>query len=542
MTPTLVPLLLSLVAATQEEGLERSELVCRWAMAGEARELARALREDASLAGARDSRGRPALFLATIFPQEKKEETVQLLLDAGADPNATWEPIAWAPLHAAAEYATPEVVRALLAHGAAIDAARTDGDTALILAALHGRIDNVVALLEAGAAIDARNAEGSTALHRALGNKKWEVVDVLLRHEPSLDLVDDDWGAPLALAAFHGEARLVERLLAAGASVNPPFSIRGFTPLMSAARAGHAEIARLLLERGADPDAIGAARYGEGAIHLAGREASLPLLDALIAHGADVNLLNSEGHTPLALTQDAAARSLLETHGALERLPAVDLGELELEVWRLASWGERRYRFQRLPRHGSGEKEPSEAGTIVLATEVSATGVTLRDTYDLHAGARRVSAVVTTRCRANDWLSPTRIECAGDGGEMPSFTATVAGSQATVRTAEGTQQRELPADTVTLEALLRIVALLPRAKGTRVALPHVLETGEWGLREGYVVTSLGPELVGAGEGALPCTKFAVDRSYGRAMVLWVDAGGIVQRMLVDGDKLAELIP
>ena len=59
-------------------------------------------------------------------------------------------------------------------------------------------------------------------------------------------------------AARHGDRTGVERALAAGASVADAAPIDGKTALFRAAVFGHADVVRLLLERGADPAARGA--------------------------------------------------------------------------------------------------------------------------------------------------------------------------------------------------------------------------------------------------------------------------------------------
>ena len=54
-------------------------------------------------------------------------------------------------------------------------------------------------------------------------------------------------------AAFSGDTKAVEALLAEGADVNVKDGI-GFTALFGAARSGHTETVKLLLAKGADPN------------------------------------------------------------------------------------------------------------------------------------------------------------------------------------------------------------------------------------------------------------------------------------------------
>jgi len=60
---------------------------------------------------------------------------------------------------------------------------------------------------------------------------------------------------PLHAAALEGHAEVAGLLIDSGADVNARTSGTKSTPLHSAAGGGHAEVARLLLEHGADPGA-----------------------------------------------------------------------------------------------------------------------------------------------------------------------------------------------------------------------------------------------------------------------------------------------
>ncbi len=76
---------------------------------------------------------------------------VNELLAAGADPNRTLYDGSTA-LIAAAFNRRPEVARILLAHGASVDAANVNGETALNMAAHNGSDGSMVQLLlDAGA-------------------------------------------------------------------------------------------------------------------------------------------------------------------------------------------------------------------------------------------------------------------------------------------------------------------------------------------------------------------------------------------------------
>jgi hypothetical protein len=124
-----------------------------------------------------------------------------------------------------------EIVRALLAANADVNAKAGNGGTALLAASQKGQIEVVRALLAAKATVDARMADGTTAL---------------------------------MAASQEGHSDVVQALLAANADVNVK-AANGFTALMAATNQGYLEVMRLLIE--SQPPADGADRIkGDGII------------------------------------------------------------------------------------------------------------------------------------------------------------------------------------------------------------------------------------------------------------------------------------
>jgi ankyrin repeat protein len=116
----------------------------------------------------------------------------------------------------------------------------------------------------------------------------------------------------LVRVAERGHAQVARLLIEAGADVNHATVNGRLTPLLMAARSGHAELIELLLEHGAWPggDAEGAAlllRYAAGSGHT-------HVVRRLLEAGLDVNAATSKGATALM----AAARC-----GCLETLDAL---------------------------------------------------------------------------------------------------------------------------------------------------------------------------------------------------------------------------
>lgn len=127
--------------------------------------------------------GFPPLGLASFFGHEK---VVRLLLDRGADVNAAARnPQRVAPLHAAVAGPTPDIVEILLEAGADPNARQESDYTALHEAASKG-LDRIVRLLIAhGASKTAVNREGQTPYDLARQKGHQAMAESLLQPQGS---------------------------------------------------------------------------------------------------------------------------------------------------------------------------------------------------------------------------------------------------------------------------------------------------------------------------------------------------------------------
>nr|WP_286206682.1 ankyrin repeat domain-containing protein [Thauera linaloolentis] len=131
----------------------------------------------------------------------------------------------------------------LIDGGIGPDSADANGNTLLILAAREGQAAVIEVLLKRGAAVDYRNPAGDSALMLAVLGGHDEAARALLAGGAKVN--HEGW-APLHYAAFEGRDALLDALLGAGADVNARAPNLA-TPLMLAARNGHAGMVRRLL-------------------------------------------------------------------------------------------------------------------------------------------------------------------------------------------------------------------------------------------------------------------------------------------------------
>ncbi len=209
-----------------------------------------------------------------------------------------------------------DAVEKLLDAGADVNAARSDGRTALQAAAKGGHLIVVEKLLNAGADINAARSDGQTALQAAAEGGHLIVAEKLLDAGADVNTTRYDRRTALQAAAEGGDFEAVQRLINAGADVN---AVRydGRTALQLAAEGGDFEVAQRLINAKADVNATG--YEGRTALQAAADDGNLKMVRRLLKAKADVNATGYEARTALEL---AAARghskivALLKSFGA----------------------------------------------------------------------------------------------------------------------------------------------------------------------------------------------------------------------------------
>lgn len=322
------------------------------------------------------------------------------LLDAGADatlPDRAGEP----PLLLAARIGDPELARALLDHGAAVDTRDEHfGQTPLMIAAREGHLEAARLLLDAGAHVDAQTlpqapprfippSESPEGLSRGSGIIRAGWPEGRGKRFPA-------GGSKSALlyAAREGHLDMARLLVERGASLELADG-NGETPLLCAIvnasiirvnRTGtsdHLDVAQLLLDAGADVKATD--WYGQTPLWAAvdirnlelGRDGNdrsvraeaLELIERLLAAGADPNARTREyPHERRFILVVVGSVSWVDLTGQTPFLRAAAAGDVE--VMRL------------LLEHGADPNIATYAGTTPL---MAAAGVNwaVAETFDL---------------------------------------------------------------------------------------------------------------------------------------------------------------
>jgi uncharacterized protein len=287
------------------------------------RDAVKALLKQAADVNAAQGDGMTALHWAAM---KNDADLVQTLLYAGANVKATTRIGAYTPLLLAAKNGSAEALEPLLEAGADVDAATSNGTTPLMFAAASGSTAAVAALLAGGADVNAaESVRGLTPLMFAAASNRAAVLKMLADYGADLEATSKvtDLVAlsrdPAALREFTqgnppppGQEPQGGRNGPAGrgrggqiAGVDRNFQLNelvaaqgGATPLLLAAREGHLESVRALLDAGADINQVSAGDRTSPLL-IATINGHFDLALDLIARGADPTLAAENGATPL---------------------------------------------------------------------------------------------------------------------------------------------------------------------------------------------------------------------------------------------------
>ena len=179
-------------------------------------------------------------------------------------------------------------------------------------------LDYVRARLAADPALAQERYAGRTLLHDAAAAGNLAVVELLLSLGADPNSHDGGGHTPLYSVgnecAVAGAAMVVLALVRAGAAVDAHAGVKNCTALHMAARRDNQEVAKALLDCGANLEARDS--LGETPLRRAVNCNKIRVASLLLANGADVHSAGSKGLTPLLAARSAGMKQLLQSYAS----------------------------------------------------------------------------------------------------------------------------------------------------------------------------------------------------------------------------------
>ncbi len=186
--------------------------------------------------------------------------------------------------------------------------------TGLHAAAAAGDVASIRKLVVSGAPIDARDGYGRTALHVAAYRGWHDAMRALSAAGADANALESDRYDIVTIAAVANDVPTLEAALAIGCSAKNVTSRYDGTALIAAAHLGHDEVVRILIRAKAPLDHVnnlGWTALIESIVLGDGGPRHVATLKALVDAGANVNLADRGGTTPVELAKSRGYRDMV---------------------------------------------------------------------------------------------------------------------------------------------------------------------------------------------------------------------------------------
>lgn len=200
-------------------------------------------------------------------------------------------------MHAAAKLGDPEFARYIHECGGSLDVLNHAGCTPLFMSLVLKYRETAMFFIKAGCSINIAGPHDTTPFMVACWHRDLEVCRLLIAHGADVKKSHSSLGNALHFASNSGHIEIVSLLLENGANINEQAGENESTPLGKAIHGKSYEVARYLLDRGANVETV--FKLGFRALHLAVASKKPELIILLLNRGANINCQDDLGNTPL---------------------------------------------------------------------------------------------------------------------------------------------------------------------------------------------------------------------------------------------------
>ena len=223
------------------------------------------------------------------------EDAVNVLLNAGADPNIA-DDYGETCLHDAVRGGySKKILQAIINYGADVNATNKNNRTALMIACKMGNIDVICVLLNAGANPHIADNDGNTCLHDAVdGDCNKEVLQAIISQDANINATDKDNVTALMIASWNGNVDAINVLLNAGADPHIA-DANGYTCLHNAVSGDCSkEVLQEIISHNANINATN--KNNVTALMIACWNGNEEAINVLLSAGADPHIADANGY------------------------------------------------------------------------------------------------------------------------------------------------------------------------------------------------------------------------------------------------------
>ncbi|UCE24639.1 MAG: ankyrin repeat domain-containing protein [Candidatus Zixiibacteriota bacterium] len=221
-------------------------------------------------------------------------------------------------IHYAADGGNTEIIEAVLDRGADVNLRTERGRTALLEAAEDGHVEAVRLLIQRGADVNAANDENEIPLHnvsfliyQGLDTAAVNIATQMLAAGADPNARDQWQMTPLHRAARTECFDLVRLLVDHGANTNA-VNDNGTTPFLRSVIGGKADFVELMLGAGGDPN-IKESHEQTNSLHTAVIKGQKDIVEMILPHMSDINETDRLGNTPLYYAAKYGHKQITET-------------------------------------------------------------------------------------------------------------------------------------------------------------------------------------------------------------------------------------